>query len=610
MKKKPKTILVFFFILLFISFKPGITSEPDEKDVSKNPAADFEFRYHNYAESTEILKELVRDHPDLAKLYSIGKSVTGKREIWCIEIGNRKTGALEDKPAAYFDANQHASEVTGGEVTLFLAYYLLKNYNSDSRIKELLDTRAVYIIQRADPDGAEAYMTDKVDWDFENVQGARDSDNDGKIGEDGPEDIDGDGRILQIRIKDHEGSWKCHPEDPRLMIRREDGETEGEFYRVISEGIDNDGDGSINEDAPVTGFISNRNYPAFWSSPNGRFRGRGDYPLQEHNARILADFIISRSNIAVLESYHTTSGIHLRPYAARPDDAFPPQDLQDYCALLGKGTEITTYPVASVYNDFTTIRPGIPADEQPGVRHGVFIDWTYQHLGIFSVTTELWTLEPFINETGWGDIPRDKYLFAIPGRYNRPDVQIKVLKWLDDHRGDSRLNGQGFINWKIFRHPDLGNVEIGGFTKYWLRNPPPGVFLEKVVKDQAEFAVLRALSTPVVKIKDITVKKDDENGWWLIEACASNTGYLDTSTEQARIARISEPDKFIIDLPEDAQTDDEKIVDFEFMRGTRGSSFESLYYAFWRVKAEDNTKILITIKSEKGGTEKREIVLH
>ncbi len=128
------------------------------------------------------------------------------------------------------------------------------------------------------------------------------------------------------------------------MVRREDGDTEGPFYRVLSEGMDNDGDGEVNEDAPITGFISNRNYPAYWASTDARFRGEGDYPLQEHNARVLVDFILSKPQISQIESWHTTSGIHLRPYAARPDTDFPPQDLQDYSAILAKGTAITTYP--------------------------------------------------------------------------------------------------------------------------------------------------------------------------------------------------------------------------------------------------------------------------
>jgi hypothetical protein len=429
------------------------------------------------------------------------------------------------------------------------------------------------------------------------------------VGEDGPEDIDGDGQIVEMRIQDPDGRWKPYGPDPRLMVRREEGDMAGPFYRVLSEGIDNDGDGQLNEDPPTTGFISNRNYPAYWASTDARFRGGGDYPLQEHNARLLVDFILSKPNISQVESFHTTSGIHLRPYAARPDTDFPPQDLQDYNAVLAKGTAITTYPVASVYNDFTTILPGVPFDQQPGVRHGVFIDWSYVHQGLFSVTTELWTMEPFVNEMGWGEIPRDKPLFAIPGRYNRPDVKASVLKWLDENRDSPALSGEGFIDWKAFEHPTLGVVEIGGFTRYWLRNPPPGPFLQKVVEDQARFAVVRSLLTPLVKIQDVEVTPASGEDQWTVTATVANLGYMDTSMEQARRTGIAKPDRVTLNLPERLGTDDPTTVGFPFMRGTRESEFVSLYRATWTVTAAEGTTVEVVLQSEKGGQDRREVVL-
>ncbi len=452
-------------------------------------------------------------------------------------------------------------------------------------------------------------MTGRVDWDPALAPGARDSDGDGMIGEDGPDDVDGDGQILEMRIRDPDGRWKTDEQEPRLMVRREDGDTEGPFYRVLTEGLDNDEDGEINEDAPATGFISNRNYPAYWASTDARFRGGGDYPLQEHNARVLVDFILSKPHISQIESYHTTSGIHLRPYAARPDTDFPSQDLQDYSAILAKGTAITTYPVASVYNDFTTIQPGVPFDQQPGVRHGVFIDWSYVHQGLFSVTTELWTMEPFVNEMGWGDIPRDKPLFAIPGRYNRPDVKAAALAWLDANGSAEVLSGEGFIEWKSHQHPTLGQVEIGGFTRYWLRNPPPGPFLQKVAEDQARFAVVRGLLTPIVRIQDVSVKKGAGSDSWVVTATVANEGYLDTSMEQARRANIAESDRISLELGDAASTEDPITVRFPFMRGARESDFVSLYRASWNVEAPEGTTVTVVLRSEKGGTARREVVL-
>jgi hypothetical protein len=580
----------------------------------------YQFRYHNYADSVAILKDLASRNPTLAKVYSIGRSSAGTRDIWCIEIANQQAGPVGDKPAVYFDGNQHASEVMGGEVTLHLAYYLLTNYKKDPAITQLIDTRVTYIVQRADPDGAEAYMTGKIDWDPAAVPGARDADGDGKKGEDGPEDIDGDGEILQMRVPDPSAQWKPYKDEPRLMVRREKGDREGPFYRVLDEGIDNDGDGQVNEDPPIAGFISNRNYPAFWASTSGRFRGEGDRPLQEQNAVALVDFIISHPQISQVESFHTTSGIHLRPYAARPDTDFPAQDLQDYNAVLAKGTELTGYPVASIYNDFTEIQPNVAPDDQPGIRRGVFVDWAYVYQGLFAVTTELWTLEPFLNEIGgWGAIPRDRPLFAIPGRYNRPDVQASFLKWLDAHSQDPALSGQGFVKWKPFNHPTLGKVELGGFTRYILRNPPPGPYFEKVAVDQAKFAVVQALTTPLVKIREVTVKAEPPEAGtpaaqgatsqWLVTATVVNEGYLDTSTEQARLAQIAKPADVSIELPATCKTADPKRVSFPFLRGKRGSSFESLYTATWHVAAPAGAQVAVTLRSEKGAADRRTVTL-
>ena len=574
------------------------------------PAASYEFRYHDYAESVALLRQWAERYSRLARVYSIGKSASGLRDLWCIEIGNEATGDPAGKPAVYFDGNQHAAEVMGGEVTLHLAHYLLSRYGSDPDVTRLLDTRVVYVVQRADPDGAEAFMTGKVDWDPATGPGARDADGDGRKGEDGPEDIDGDGEILSLRVADPQGRWKPYGGDARILVRREETDREGPFYRVEREGIDNDGDGRLNEDPPVTSFISNRNYPAYWVSDDGRFRGAGDYPLQEHNARLLVDFILSRKHISQVESFHTTSGIHLRPYAARPDSAFPPQDLQDFNAILAKGTEITTYPVASVYNDFTDIVPGVPPDEQPGVRHGVFIDWAYVHEGLFALTTELWTMEPFVNEVGWGAIPRDKPLFAVPGRYDRPDVQAAVLTWLDRHRGDAALGGQGFREWTPFTHPTLGQVEIGGFTRYWLRNPPPGPYFERICVDQARFAVVQALTTPLVRIDGAEVRaKPGRAGEFTVEVQVTNTGHLDTATEQARRAGKAEPVTVTLTPGAGVSVSAPAEISFPFLRGARGSSFTSRYFASWTVQGPRGSKVVVEVRSEKGGADRRELTL-
>jgi hypothetical protein len=163
-------------------------------------------------------------------------------------------------------------------------------------------------------------------------------------------------------------------------------------------------------------------------------------------------------------------------------------------------------------------------------------------------------MEPFVNEVDWDDIPREKPLFAILGRYNRPDVQAVVLKWLDAHAGDSRLADQGFRDWKPTIIRPLARLKWADFARYWLRNPPPGPFLQKVAEDQARFAVVQALTTPIVIITDVRVER--ESGQWKSTATVANEGYLDTSMEQARRAEIAKPDKVTLALPDGENTDD------------------------------------------------------
>ena len=103
-----------------------------------------------------------------------------------------------------------------------------------------------------------------------------DDDHDGLLDEDGPEDLDGDGMILQMRIRDPHGEFKTDPDDPRVMLRVKPGE-QGEWRRLGFEGIDDDGDGRVNEDPP--GYLDmNRNWGFLWQ-PTYVQDGAGLYPF-------------------------------------------------------------------------------------------------------------------------------------------------------------------------------------------------------------------------------------------------------------------------------------------------------------------------------------------
>src|SRR5512143_2312016 len=195
---------------------------------------------YRYAELTGILHELVSEHPRLVSVESIGKSYEG-RDIWVATVTNAATGAAADKPAFWVDGNIHATEVAGSSATLYFLHTLVTQYGKDPDVTRALDTRAFYLCPRINPDGAEWALAEKPKWvrsstrpypyDEEEIEGLT------------VEDVDGDGRILQMRIRDANGLWKDHPQQPGLMVRRDPIETGGTYYRVLPEGTVEDWDG-------------------------------------------------------------------------------------------------------------------------------------------------------------------------------------------------------------------------------------------------------------------------------------------------------------------------------------------------------------------------------
>ena len=201
-------------------------------------------RLYDYPEVVEHLRRLHRAYPGLTTLESIGKSTEG-RDMWLLTVCNRATGEAHEKPAMWVDANVHGNEVQGAEACLYLAWYLLENHGTVPAITELLERKAFYILPTVNPDGR-AHWFQELNTASSSRSGKQPTDNDGDglLDEDGYDDLDGDGEILDMRIRDPNGTYKTSPDDPRMMVRVGPGER-GEWRRIGREGIDNDGDGRV-----------------------------------------------------------------------------------------------------------------------------------------------------------------------------------------------------------------------------------------------------------------------------------------------------------------------------------------------------------------------------
>jgi murein tripeptide amidase MpaA len=460
--------------------------------------------YYRYDELTRILHAFSEEYPQLVRIESIGKSYEG-RDIWLLTLTNFATGPAEEKPALWVDGNIHASEVSPSAACLYLIHRLTREYGSHEKITRCLDARAFYVCPRVNPDGAEWALADKPKIIRSSTRPyPYDED---PIGGLVTEDIDGDGRMLMMRIPDPNGNWKKHPDEPRLMIRRDPDEVGGEYYRILPEGrFDEPFDPAILTIQPKKeGLDLNRNFPAHWRQEYEQ-DGAGPYPTSEPEVRAIVDFIAKHPNITGGVTFHTWSGVLLRPYSHQPDDAFPAEDLWTYQKIGAKGTEITGYPNISVYHDFKY--------HPKEYISGVFDDWMYDHMGVFAWTVEIWSPQ---RQAGITD-----YKFIDWYREHPVEDDLKLLKWSDE-----ALGGRGYVDWYPFEHPQLGKVELGGWDMlYAWRNPPPE-FLEQEVALFPDWLVWHLLISPKLAVYEATVEPLGD-ALYKVRLVVQNTGWLPT----------------------------------------------------------------------------------
>ena len=465
------------------------------------PGGDVDWnRFYTAAETNQILREFHVMYPGLTELDQVGESYRGQ-PLMLITITNEATGPAHDKPALYVDGGIHAGELTGSAVATHLIGHLLNGYGNDPRVTALLDTRAFYVRPKFNPDGSDLALIE--DQFLRSTPHPFDEDEDGVADEDPPEDLDGDGWITQLRYPDDDGIWVLDPDDDRILVRDPDRQMSGPRFSTTREGIDNDGDGSINEDG-LGGLDMNRNFPRNWERVHLQ-PGAGDYPLSEPETRAAAAFINAHRNITGIVHGHTAGGFVYRLPSASAPSLFPKIDL----ALIEHlGEEYTR----------TTGRPVIPSATHPTEhRYGTLISWGYWDHGVIG-----WVPEFSPGPEEWAtDYDGDgEFSEAEQHRFN-----------------DEELGGRYFSDWTPFDHPQLGAVEVGGWhSKFWGQNPPRE-FLEAETEQQLPWILYLAEQGPLIEVSDPEVTPLDD-GTFRIDVTVTNTGYLPTSvTDRGAVGR-------------------------------------------------------------------------
>ncbi|MCK5558352.1 MAG: hypothetical protein KAJ01_08240, partial [Candidatus Hydrogenedentes bacterium] len=456
-------------------------------------------------------------------MHNIGKSGEG-RDLWVIEITNSETGPGDSKPAMWGDAGMHAGEVTGRPVMQYFVERLLASYGKDPVTANLVDTRTFYVMPVMDVDGGERVLTRHPAWPGYDPSQSR-----GK-------DLDGDGYITQMRVKDPNGTFYPSPIDPRIMLRIRDREggrwnyiptsyEEDNYY--WNSGIPNMGwlrrgeepkefddplalrdqrysiytEGQSFEEREPRVLRERANFNRNWSydwRPNER--GAGPYPFSIPEVRAVAEFI-TRTHRNIFFYYNIHSGGAARNYIVRPpmnklvtdmefeDNNFYRRTAVIYAAISGGCITNTNY-------DNPNLMTGVYGDTM----HGFATDWAYEHCGIHILTPEIMAKQKDYNGDGFV-------------------TSYEILRW-----NDEEMDGRFFKDWIPYDHPVLGKVEIGGN-----RGMPPayGEQLETVCRIHYDYLIYIAGLSPLLRIKDLKSEREYD-GKYRVTATLQNEGFLST----------------------------------------------------------------------------------
>jgi hypothetical protein len=543
----------------------------------------------------ERLAALAAAHPELARVDTLGLSLSG-RPILALVV---RAGdlPLRDRQGLLLVGGLDGRRAGDANVLLAAAGALLADAAGDLRAR--LGDAAIVIVPRANPDGAEALAPPAPGVaQHEQAGNGRpdDRDRDGRVDEDGPVDLDGDGAIGWMAVPDGEGGWVFDEHDPRALRKARTGRGERGTHRLLLEGRDADGDGAENED-DTDGVQPDQNFPHGWRefAPEA-----GRYPLSEPESRVLADFVLSHprlQGVLVLGGQDTLVAL---PKAAgnapsggnlstaldglHADDVAGLKELQRRLVELGKAQEHEH------------------AVKGEGLAAGSFLAWTYHQAGRWPLALKSWAPptelpksdnakadkakrddadgepakdepakdepakdEPAKDESAEDESAKDESAEDATakggrrtgGKTGKSDDDDKptsdedspapaaVLAWLTAERG-----GAGFLPWHDHAHEQLGTVRLGGLA--------PGTLFTASVDDVAALGRLLAPYTltlldclPRVAFEDLSVT--GSGGVAQVEVTLVNRGVLPTLTRLATLADLSRPMHVTLGLPAGAE---------------------------------------------------------
>ncbi|MFO0963298.1 MAG: M14 family zinc carboxypeptidase [Phycisphaerales bacterium] len=540
------------------------------------------------AQLAEAVAALQSRFPNLVGARPLGTSV-GRLPLTMLQL-SADAATAGDRPAILVVAGMDGVRWSSTEAALVMAEVLARDH------ADLLREVTYYILPCANPDAAERIATGLRRDSAANAL-PHDNDRDRKMDEDGPRDLNGDGAITQMRVAGSLPPW-THPSlvpdpaEPRMMKKADATKGETPVYTIWTEGIDADADGRIAEDGPG-GINIDRNFPHRWPEFEDE---AGAYPLIAPESKAIADFVIANPRlVAAIVLGRTDTVVNLPDAKARAEQNMP---------MILDEADLPAYTeVAKVYRELLGQKRASGSDTA-----GSLIAWMNAQRGVPTFGAQLWgrpDLPPKEGakdgakdeakpapRDGGGDAPRPPADAAPAGA--RPDAgaadaprgpgargqggggpgaqggrmrrggggapparrnegNAEAAKPMDEEDAawlaysDQVRGGTGFLPWAKTKHPQLGEVEIGGWIPGFRENPP----LEEVRalgEKSGTFAARLAEFRPKVELRSPKVTQLGP-GLYRVDVELVNSGRLPTverggraeSVTPAHLVRISPP---------------------------------------------------------------------